>query len=183
MSDSHDHRPMWAELGLDLDKHDALLAALGQTYRELFLGQKNRPDGMGYFDFVMSEVHGLRITQNLVADGGDTVEQLIDRLVDRYFAIDCAVFTPDPTRAPHALEIARAAGADGAIHYALQFCQPYQIEAPALERALEQGGLPTLRIDTDHGQEDAPQLATRVEAFLEQLRGRPAPGAAAGGTR
>jgi benzoyl-CoA reductase/2-hydroxyglutaryl-CoA dehydratase subunit BcrC/BadD/HgdB len=63
MSEKIDYRPMWAELGLDLDKHDALLGVLGQTYAELFLTQKNRPDGMGYFDFVMSEVHGLRVKE------------------------------------------------------------------------------------------------------------------------
>ena len=54
---------MWAELGLDLEKHDALLGVLGEAYTDVFLAQKNRPEGMGYFDFVMSEVHGLRIKE------------------------------------------------------------------------------------------------------------------------
>ena len=95
---------------------------------------------------------------------------LIESLVDRYFAIDCAVFTPNPTRAEHASQIARDAGADGVIHYALQFCSPYQMEAPLVERHLEDGGLPVLRIDTDYSQEDVGQLRTRVEAFIEQIR-------------
>lgn len=113
---------------------------------------------------------GERGSQNLVEAEGGTVESLIDRLVDRYFTIDCAVFTPNPERSAHALSIAREAGAGGVIHYALQFCSPYQIEAPQLERAVERGGLPVLRIDTDYSQEDAGQLRTRVEAFLEQIR-------------
>jgi len=54
---------MWKELGLDLKMHDALLDVLGKGYQEIFLSQKNRPEGMGYFDFVMSEVHGLRIRE------------------------------------------------------------------------------------------------------------------------
>ena len=58
-----DYRPMWTELGLDLEKHDALLAVLGQAYQDVYLSQENRPEGMGYFDFVMSEVHGLRIQE------------------------------------------------------------------------------------------------------------------------
>ena len=70
---------------------------------------------------------GERGTQNLVAAEGDTVESLIDNLVDRYFTIDCAVFTPNPIRASHALTIAKGTKADGVIHYALQFCSPYQI--------------------------------------------------------
>lgn len=58
-----DYRSMWADLGLDLEAHDALLNALSAGYQSLFLSQKDRPRGMGYFDFVMSEVHGLRIKE------------------------------------------------------------------------------------------------------------------------
>ncbi|KAF0207143.1 MAG: double-cubane-cluster-containing anaerobic reductase [Actinomycetota bacterium] len=58
-----DYRPMWAELGLDLPMHDALLEAVGGMYGQTFMTQANRPEGMGYLDFVMSEVHGLRIKE------------------------------------------------------------------------------------------------------------------------
>ena len=95
---------------------------------------------------------------------------MIENLVDRYFTIDCAVFTPNQTRAEHALQIGKDAKIDGVIHYALQFCAPYQMEAPLLEQKVEGGGLPVLRIDTDYTQEDVGQLRTRVEAFIEQLR-------------
>ena len=37
----------------------------GKFYQDIYLAQKNRPEGMGYFDFVMSEVHGLRIKELL----------------------------------------------------------------------------------------------------------------------
>ena len=40
-----------------------------------------------------------------------------------------------------------------------------------VERVVERGGLPVLRVDTDYSQEDVEQLRTRVEAFVEQLRG------------
>jgi hypothetical protein len=62
---SEDCRSMWEDLGRDLAAHDALLGVLGQAYQDIYLAQKNRPDGMGYFDFVMSEVHGLRIKELL----------------------------------------------------------------------------------------------------------------------
>lgn len=58
-----DYRQMWTELGLDLAAHDALLKAVGKLYRDAYLRQQNRPEGMGYLDFVMSEVHGLRIKE------------------------------------------------------------------------------------------------------------------------
>jgi len=58
-----DYRQMWADLGLDLASHDVLLGAVGQLYVDTYLTQENRPEGMGYLDFVMSEVHGLRIKE------------------------------------------------------------------------------------------------------------------------
>jgi benzoyl-CoA reductase/2-hydroxyglutaryl-CoA dehydratase subunit BcrC/BadD/HgdB len=54
---------MWAELGLDLPTHDALLGAVGQLFGDAYLTQENRPQGMDYLNFVMSEVHGLRIKE------------------------------------------------------------------------------------------------------------------------
>ena len=36
---------------------------LGKGYQDIYLAQKDRPEGMGYFDFVLSEVHGLRIKE------------------------------------------------------------------------------------------------------------------------
>ncbi|MFP4050065.1 MAG: 2-hydroxyacyl-CoA dehydratase, partial [Desulfovermiculus sp.] len=60
---STDYHQMWTELGMDLEAHDALLDALNQGYQDIYLSQKNRPEGMSYFDFVMSEVHGLRIQE------------------------------------------------------------------------------------------------------------------------
>ena len=56
-----DWREMWQSLNLDLEVHDSLLNVLGKYYGEAFLSQPNRPAAMGYLDFVMSEVHGLRI--------------------------------------------------------------------------------------------------------------------------
>jgi len=58
-----DYHPMWAELGLDLPSHDALLGAVGQLFGDAYLTQDNRPKGMDYLNFVMSEVHGLRVKE------------------------------------------------------------------------------------------------------------------------
>jgi benzoyl-CoA reductase/2-hydroxyglutaryl-CoA dehydratase subunit BcrC/BadD/HgdB len=113
---------------------------------------------------------GERGTRNLTADTGHSVDELMDAIVDRYLAIDCAIFTPNPSRVEHVLEMVRQTGARGVIHYGLQFCSPYLIEAGPVERRLEQDGVPTLRIETDYSQEDVGQIRTRVEAFIERLR-------------
>ena len=106
-------------------------------------------------------------TSNLTDDSGDDLDSLMDALIDRYFQINCAVFTPNPDRLDKVKDMAAAYNANGVIHYGLQFCQPYLMESIPMENALEQSGLPTLRIETDYSMEDVEQLKTRVEAFLE----------------
>jgi len=59
------HEAMWQKLGLNLDSHNALLQVLGGAYNDIYLNQKNRPKGMEYFDFVLSEIHGQRIQELL----------------------------------------------------------------------------------------------------------------------
>ncbi|MDY6863070.1 MAG: double-cubane-cluster-containing anaerobic reductase [Thermodesulfobacteriota bacterium] len=58
-----DYIEMWKNLGLNLQKHDQLLNALGTIYSDIYLSQKDRPKGMDYFNFVMSEIHGLRVKE------------------------------------------------------------------------------------------------------------------------
>jgi len=113
---------------------------------------------------------GERGTQNLVNTKGNTVDELIDGIVDRYFQIDCAVFTPNPSRLEHIKKMVKEYKADGVIHYGLQFCQPYQMESKIVEKELEKAGVPTLLIETDYSQEDAGQLKTRIEAFVERIK-------------
>ncbi len=113
---------------------------------------------------------GERGTRNLTDDSGTTVETMMEALVDRYYQVDCAIFTPNPNRLNHIEEMAAKYKADGVIHYGLQFCQPYLMEAIGVEEALERNNIPTLRIETDYSMEDMGQLKTRIEAFIEQLR-------------
>jgi len=54
---------MWEKLGIDLAAHDGLLEVLPPLYEETILGQEGRPEGMSYFDFVFSEIHGLRVKE------------------------------------------------------------------------------------------------------------------------
>ncbi|OPX86169.1 MAG: R-phenyllactate dehydratase beta subunit [Pelotomaculum sp. PtaB.Bin104] len=70
-----DYRKMWESLGLDLEAHDQLLNILPPTYGSVYMSQENRPEAMEYFDFVVSEVHGLRIQelQDHKAAGGKVI--------------------------------------------------------------------------------------------------------------
>lgn len=112
---------------------------------------------------------GERGLRNLVREDGRTRDEILDRIAERYLGIDCAVFTPNVARADHVTEMARGYRADGVLHYALQFCAPYTIESHGLQRRMDREGVPMLRLETDYGMEDVPQLKTRIDAFLETL--------------
>lgn len=51
---------MWKNLGMDLDTHDQLCQVLPTAFGDVYLSQENRPEGMGFWDFVVSEIHGIR---------------------------------------------------------------------------------------------------------------------------
>ncbi|MEW6261410.1 MAG: double-cubane-cluster-containing anaerobic reductase [Thermodesulfobacteriota bacterium] len=113
---------------------------------------------------------GDRNIRDLVDESGTTVEELVDNLVDRYFRIDCAVFTPNSERLDRIVDMAKEMKVDGVIHYGLMFCQPYAMEAHKVGKRLERDGIPLLSIETDYSMEDIGQLKTRVEAFIEMLQ-------------
>ena len=108
MSDAH--REMWERLDLDLSAHDALLEVLGKFYGDIYLAQKNRLKGAEYLDFVLSEVHGLRIKelQDAKAQGRKVVGTF-------------CVFVPEEiTLAADAVHVGLCAGADAGTDLAEQ---------------------------------------------------------------
>ncbi len=114
---------------------------------------------------------GERGTRNLVdLQGAKTREEILDRIAERYLEIDCAVFTPNLERIDHVSEMACNYKADGVVHYELQFCTPYTMEGHTVRQAMTKNGVPCLRIETDYSMEDAAQIQTRVQAFLELLK-------------
>jgi benzoyl-CoA reductase/2-hydroxyglutaryl-CoA dehydratase subunit BcrC/BadD/HgdB len=113
---------------------------------------------------------GERGTRNVTDDSAHDLDGLIEAVVDRYFQIDCAIFTPNPSRADHIVEMKKNYGADGVIHYGLQFCQPYLMEAIPVEKKLTADSIPVMRLETDYSMEDVGQLKTRIEAFVELLK-------------
>ena len=55
-----DYHKMWEDLGRDLETHDQLCEVLPQAFGDVYLSQENRPESMDYYDFVVSEIHGVR---------------------------------------------------------------------------------------------------------------------------
>ncbi|MCL5290863.1 MAG: 2-hydroxyacyl-CoA dehydratase family protein [Firmicutes bacterium] len=116
-----DYRKMWESIGLNLEAHDQLLQALPPAYGQVYMSQENRPDGMEYFDFVVSEVHGLRIQelQEHKAKGGKVVGAF-------------CVFVPE--------EIVRAAGG-----LCIGLCSGIEIGTAQAEKVLPRNICPLIK--------------------------------------
>jgi benzoyl-CoA reductase subunit C len=117
--------------------------------------------------FVVDEhCTGTRYFWNEVVPRENRVEAIAARYIDR---------VPCPTkdwmerdRIPHILKLAEEWNVSGAIVIQQKFCDPHEIDIPAIRKALEEKGIKTLFLEFDV---TVPlgQFKVRVEAFLEML--------------
>lgn len=112
---------------------------------------------------------GTRYFENEVSEEGETIEDLIQNLADRYLGINCACFTPNTGRIDDILRYVEEYKVDGVVYSNLSFCHSYAVEYKKVEEALKKAGIPVINIETDYSSEDAGQIKTRVEAFLEMI--------------
>ncbi|WP_077369595.1 double-cubane-cluster-containing anaerobic reductase [Anaerosalibacter sp. Marseille-P3206] len=112
---------------------------------------------------------GTRYFENEVAEDGETLDEILKNLADRYMGVNCACFTPNDGRIDDILKYAKEYNVDGVINYNLSFCHTYAIEYSQVEKALKEKNIPVMMIETDYSTEDTGQIKTRVEAFLEMI--------------
>ncbi len=67
-----DYRAMWEKLDMNLEIHDQLCAVLPEAFGDVYLSQEMRPENMAFYDFVVSEIHGIRPAEliELQSQGG-----------------------------------------------------------------------------------------------------------------
>jgi len=106
---------------------------------------------------------------NIDIEDANTIDELMDRMLDRYMKIDCACFTPNDERIDKIIEMYKERKADGIIYYSLSFCHTYNVESKKVIDRLQAENIPVLRIESDYSMEDVGQIKTRVEAFLESV--------------
>ncbi len=73
------------------------------------------------------------------------------------------------TRTGRVLALAREAGVQGALLVQQKFCDPHEMDIPAIKSVLEGAGIPTLFLEFDVTIPFG-QFRTRIEAFLEMIR-------------
>ncbi len=99
-------------------------------------------------------------------NGGDPLESIARRYVERPA---CPTKDwPVRTRIPHVLELAKDYDVSGAILIQQKFCDPHELDIPALRKAFKEAGIKTLFLEFDVTVPLGP-FRVRVEAFLEML--------------
>lgn len=108
-----------------------------------------------------------RAYQRDVSEQGDPFEALADHTLA---LAPCANLHQEVfARGEHLVERVKACRADGVVFTRLKFCDPEAFDHPHLKACLDQQGIPSLLLETDMGVQDTGAVATRVEAFMEQI--------------
>lgn len=114
---------------------------------------------------------GMRYYWGDVGDGNAPLEALAKKyLADR---LPCG-FMPGAARKRYdfLIKLAREFNVDGIVWYQLLFCETYDIESYYFsKKAQQEAGLPVLKLQSDYDVLDRGPIKTRLEAFLETLKG------------
>ncbi len=104
------------------------------------------------------------------AVGGDPLQGVVLRYLS---------YPPCPTRSTdssarvsYLLRLAKEAGVRGVVIHGIKFCEPELFDVPMIREAFEQEGVPVLLLESELETTVPAQIATRIEAFVEVVRGR-----------
>ncbi len=114
-----------------------------------------------------------RMLYDAVAYDEPTLHDMVPAIADRSLKpCTCPYFAVNEDRKRRLLELARTARIDGVIYQAFSGCQVYELEQMSVGRTLAEADIPMLYVETDYNADDAGQLTTRIEAFLESIQAR-----------
>jgi len=104
------------------------------------------------------------------AETGDPMEALA-----RQFAMqDYDILLYDPASAENRrgefiAQMVKESGAQGLVLFMQQFCDPEEMEYPCLKKALDNAGIPHIKLGIDQQMRDFGQASTAIQAFADVL--------------
>ena len=122
-------------------------------------------------DIVIEEIcEGVRYYWNKVESKGDLIESLArEYLVDR---VPCAFMRYSTRkRLDFALKLIKDFAVSGVIWYELLCCETYDAESYFFSQELGDRNIPMLILESNYSAANTGQFRTRIEAFIEILRG------------
>lgn len=114
---------------------------------------------------------GFRYISTDVPEDGDPLQALSEWYLDRNLTAPC------PTRVTnkvdwdtYLLASLKASRSVGVVVLMAKFCEPHMLYYPELRKSLENHGVPSLLIETEHEGIPVETLRTKVETFVERIR-------------
>jgi benzoyl-CoA reductase subunit C len=126
----------------------------------------NMVEGCGSTIVVDDHCTGSRYFWNPVVKGEDRLQAIADRYIDRP---RCPTKDwEERQRLPHLLSLAQEWDAKGAILLQQKFCDPHELDIPAIKKHFEENDIKTLFLELDVTVPIG-QFKIRTEAFLEEF--------------
>ncbi len=118
-------------------------------------------------DDVAHESRGIRID---AAETGDPMRALAEQFAAQDY--DVLLYDPESNlnrRGEFVAKLVKDSGAQGLVLFMQQFCDPEEMEYPSLKKALDQAGVPHIKLGVDQQMRDFGQAKTAIQAFADVL--------------
>jgi len=114
--------------------------------------------------------HETRAFRTDASEEGDPMMALAKQFADT----DYEVLLYDPKssenrRGEFVANLVKESGAQGLILFMQQFCDPEEMEYPYLKKALDEAGIPHIKLGVDQQMRDFGQASTAIQAFADVL--------------
>lgn len=113
--------------------------------------------------------NGRRYFDQFITGENDPIVSIAKRIFDR--AICPCKHKTSHSRVEEIVKRVRDARAEGVIFFQFKFCDPHAFDYVPLKDALEKASVPSILIEIEQGSVSLEQLRTRIEAFIETIRG------------
>ena len=118
-------------------------------------------------DDVAQESRAIRVD---AAETGDPMMALAQQFADQdYDVLLYDEHSNQNRRGEYVAKLAKDSGAQGVVVFMQQFCDPEEMEYPYLKKALDDAGIPHIKLGVDQQMRDFGQASTAIQAFADVL--------------
>ena len=118
-------------------------------------------------DDVAQETRSFRVD---ASEEGDPMMALAQQFADQdYDVLLYDEHSNKNRRADYVVQMVKESGAQGLVLFMQQFCDPEEMEYPYLKKALDDAGIPHIKLGIDQQMRDFGQASTAIQAFADVL--------------
>ena len=118
-------------------------------------------------DDVAQETRAFRVD---ASEEGDPMMALAQQFADQdYDVLLYDEHSNKNRRADYVVQMVKESGAQGLVLFMQQFCDPEEMEYPYLKKALDEAGVPHIKLGVDQQMRDFGQASTAIQAFADVL--------------